>query len=197
MSPVRLPLAALVIFGLVVASAGCSRDNALPNVQSPSESRLPEVTAAPPGVPGGFSFLYDLGVRLNPNTAARAAIPFVSLTLKRTDCVGACPAYRVTLNVDGTAEYEGAEHAPRIGTFAGRVPFYEFARLALLAERSGFMNLRERYAADWTDDATTSLTIRARTGKEKTVEDYGSFGPPELWALQRAVDGVVESITWK
>jgi len=104
--------------------------------------------------------------------------------------------YRVTLNVDGTAEYQGTKHVSRIGTFVGRVQFYDFAQLALLAERAGFMNLRERYAADWTDDATTSLTIRGRTGKDKTIEDYGSFGPPELWALQRAIDGVVESIRW-
>jgi Domain of unknown function (DUF6438) len=197
MSAVRIPLAALATWGLAFASAGCSRDNALPNVRSPSEGRLPEVAGAPPGVPSGLSFLYDLGVRLKPNSAAQAAIPFVSITLNRTGCFGTCPVYRVTLNVDGAAEYKGTKHVPRIGTFVGRVRFYDFAQLALLAERAGFMSLRERYAGDWTDDETTSLTIRARTGQEKTVEDYGSFGPPELWALQRAIDGVVESITWK
>ena len=103
----------------------------------------------------------------------------------------------MTLNVDGTAAFDGIAHVGRIGKFVGRVPFYDFAQLAILAERAGFMTLQERYASSWTDDETTRITIRVRSGKEKTVEDYGDFGPPELWALQRAIDGVAQSIKWQ
>jgi hypothetical protein len=59
------------------------------------------------------------------------------------------------------------------------------------------MTLQERYASSWTDDETTRMAIRARSGKEKTVDDYGDFGPPELWVLQRAIDGVAQSIKWQ
>jgi hypothetical protein len=134
---------------------------------------------------------------MQPNPAAQAALPFASITLSRSACFGTCPVYRVTLNVDGTAGYEGVKYVDRIGTFVGRVPFYDFAQLALLTERARFMTLQERYAGSWTDAETTTVTIRARSGREKTVDDYGGFGPPELWALQRAIDGVVESIKWK
>jgi hypothetical protein len=165
-------------------------------VPLPSD-QLPEITRAPAGVPQGFTFLYDLGTRIQPTSAARAALPFESIILSRSRCMGTCPAYRVALSVDGLATYEGLAHVERIGKFVGSVPFYDFAQLALLADRAGFMGLDERYAGGWTDDATTSLTIRARTGRQKTVDDYGTFGPPELWALQRAIDGVVASINWR
>ena len=196
MTIVRIALAAIFTCVLVLGSAACSPDTKLPDVPLPSD-RLPEVSRAPSGVPNGFSFLYDLGIRMQPNLTAQAALPFTSITLSRSACFGACPVYRVTLNVDGTAAYEGLAHVPRIGKFVGRVPFYDFAQLVLLAERAGFMSLQERYAGAWTDDATTTLTIRARTGQEKMVDDYGAFGPPELWALQRAIDGVAESIKWR
>jgi len=193
---VRIALAAVFTGTLVLASAGCSPDAKLPDVAPPND-RLPEVTRAPSGVPKGFSFLYDFGVRQRPNLAAQATLPVASIMLRRGGCFGTCPVYRVTLNVDGTAAYEGVAYVGRIGKFVGRVPFYDFAQLALLAERAGFMTLQERYAGSWTDDETRRITIRARSGKEKTVEDYGDFGPPELWALERAIDGVVESIKWR
>jgi hypothetical protein len=193
---VRIALTIVCTGVLVLASAGCSPDATLPDVPPPSD-RLPEVTRAPSGVPKGFSFLYDFGIRMQPNLAAQATLPFQSIMLGRSGCFGTCPVYRVTLNVDGTAVYEGVAHVDRIGTFVGRVPFYDFAQLALLAERAGFMTLQERYAGSWTDAETTRITIRARSGKEKTVDDYGAFGPPELWALQRAIDGVVESMRWR
>jgi hypothetical protein len=196
MRVMRIALTAVFIEVLVLAGAGCSPSAPLPDVPSPGD-QLPEVTGAPSGVPKGFSFLYDLGVRTQPNSAARAALPFGSITLKRSGCFGTCPVYRVTLNVDGTAVYEGVAHVGRMGKFVGRVEFYEFAQLALLAERAGFMGLQRRYSGSSTDDETTSITIRARAGQEKTVDDYGHFGPPELWTLQRAIDGVIESISWR
>ena len=192
----RIALAGLFTGMLVLASARCSPDATLPDVRSPGD-RLPEVTGAPSGVPKGFSFLYDFGIRMQPNPAAQAALPFQSITLRRSACFGTCPVYRVTLNADGTAVYEGVAHVSRMGKFIGHVPFYDFAQLALLAERAGFMTLQERYAGSWTDAETTTITIRARSGKEKTVDDYGAFGPPELWALQRAIDGVVENMRWR
>lgn len=193
---VRIALATAFTWVLVISSFACSPDAKLPDVPPPGQ-RLPEIARAPSGVPQGFSFLYDLGTRMQPTSAARAALPFESIILSRSACMGTCPVYRVALNVDGTAAYEGLAHVERIGKFAGSVQFYDFAQLVLLAERAGFMTLQERYAGTWIDDATTSLTIRTRKGQEKRVDDYGAFGPPELWALQRAIDGVVESIKWR
>jgi uncharacterized protein DUF6438 len=134
MTRLRTELAAVFAGVAVLASAGCSPDTNPPTVPPQSE-RLPEVTAAPAGVPNGFSFLYDLGIRIRPNAAAEAALPFATIMLERTGCMGTCPVYQVTLNVDGTAAFDGIAHVGRIGKFVGRVPLYDFAQLAILAER--------------------------------------------------------------
>ena len=41
--------------------------------------------------------------------------------LERTACFGTCPTYRLTINGDGKAYYEGRRFVPREGRYAGQV----------------------------------------------------------------------------
>jgi len=72
----------------------------------------------------------------------------------------------------------------------------DFGQLSLLVERSGFMSLADRYTAPWTDDETITVTVVRRGGDAKVIADYGRFAPPEVWALERAIDGVISQIKW-
>jgi hypothetical protein len=129
--------------------------------------------------------------------AAQKAIPIVAITIQRKGCFGTCPVYSATLRADGVATYTGGRNAPRTGGHTGRAYFGDFARLALFVEQSGFMQLAGRYTAPWTDDETVVVSITNRDGTTKEVSNYGRFGPPNLWVLERAIDAVVNEIDWK
>lgn len=132
-----------------------------------------------------------------PINGGHTAVLFTRITLSRSACFGSCPVYQVTFTLDGAALYEGIAHVEKIGTSVGNVGPDVFERLALYAERSNFMGLKDRYEADVTDSATATVTIQARSGEIKTVSDYGGVGPLELWMLQQAIDGVAARVGWK
>jgi hypothetical protein len=151
----------------------------------------------PPAVPDGYAFLYsDLRTRDADIAAAQKTLPYTSIAIRRSGCFGTCPVYSVTLNLDGTATYTGERFADRTGKFSGRVYWNDYGHLCLLIDTSGFMNLGNRYATNWTDDETTTVTVTRRNGEVKSVEDYGRFAPPEAWTVERAIDGVVGQIKW-
>ena len=110
-------------------------------------------------------------------------------------CLGSCPVYRVTLNRDGTARYEGDAFVSRLGVHAGTVAPDAFDRLAHCAVDRGFFALAERYMATVTDLPAAVTTLRAG-GITKRVHNYGGVGPRWLRNFERDVDAVVESIEW-
>jgi len=126
-----------------------------------------------------------------------AALPFSRIELERTTCYGSCPAYTVTIERDGKALYVGREWAPREGTFTGDVSPFDFGRLCLLIERSGFTKMATEYLRPVTDSASAYVRVWPTDASEAiVVRDYDDFGPVELWMLQEAIDGVVSKMTW-
>jgi hypothetical protein len=158
--------------------------------QEPGQER----STPPPSVPDAYSFLYKSSrTEWEP---ARQRLPYESITINRRGCFGTCPVYSATIRVDGTATYNGERYVEHVGQFSGSVYLGDFAQLSMFVERSGFMKLADRYAAPETDHETVTVTVTSRGGTGKTVVDYGSFGPPDLWVLERAIDGVVDRIKW-
>ncbi len=152
----------------------------------------------PPSVPDNYAFLYASGrARMESWPAAQQAIPVVLITISRRGCFGTCPIYVASLRSDGAATFNGGRNAPRTGTYVGKAYFGDFARLALFVEQSGFMQLQSRYTAPGTDQETVVVSITMRDGTTKEVSNYGRFGPPNLWILERAIDAVIGDIEWK
>jgi hypothetical protein len=84
---------------------------------------------------------------------------------------------------------------PRTLVFHGK--FYDFDRLAITMDRQGFFKLRRRYSADNIYDANTVTISMVRNGIRRTVVDYGSAGPLNLWAVKQLLRGVTRQITWE
>lgn len=187
----------------LILSAGCSSDVKPPGVPPPPapsqvapRKGIPIRIDAPPGVPEAYRWLYDHSLTREAADAERRALPFTAVSLARTGCFGTCPVYTVTIRNDGTATYMGERGVPRVGKFTGQIAVAAFGQLSLMVERAGFMDLDERYAAPWTDDETIITTVTPRIGSPKSVLNYGRFGPPELWALERTIIGLVEDVGW-
>lgn len=193
----------LVLTSALIVLSGCSFDVRPPGVppppapsQVPPREGIPIRIDVPPSVPESYRWLYDRPRTREATDAARRALPFAAVSLARTGCFGTCPVYTVTVRNDGTATYVGERNIPRVGKFTGQLAVAAFGQLSMMVERAGFMALDERYAAPWTDDETIITTVTPRIGSPKSVLNYGEFGPPELWALERAIIGLVEDVRW-
>jgi hypothetical protein len=112
------------------------------------------------------------------------------VTLERTACFGTCPIYKVTLRSDGTILYEGQRFVQMMGTYRGTA--YGFDRLAKFILKENYFDLKDDYSANVTD-MPSAITSVVRDGKRKMINDYGGFGPVELWAIETAIDGILKN----
>jgi hypothetical protein len=104
--------------------------------------------------------------------------------------------YTIQYRRDGSVAYTGERHVERIGQRTGRISVTEFAQLARFVEQQGFASLETWYRAGGTDLPTATVTVTYDDGHSKTVSDYGSSGPPSLWAIHRVLDGVLTQARW-
>jgi hypothetical protein len=109
------------------------------------------------------------------------------ITLEHSECFGACPVYKLTLQADGTATYKGKEFVERIGTYSARLAPSTFRRLAETSEALKYFKLKDRYKSNWSDGQHV-ITSVVRGGKRKTVDDDRDTGPTPLWAFERVVE---------
>ena len=56
--------------------------------------------------------------------------------------------------------------------------------------------MKADYSEPVTDLPSVIITVK-RGGQKKTVKDYGEFGPLDLWAMEKAIEGVARDIEWK
>jgi hypothetical protein len=115
-----------------------------------------------------------------------------------------CESHRILLRADETARSyskrcrlttpEDRETFCEIKS--GRIPPWEFGRLAYSLERGGFFRLEtnyERLVTHGNDD-----TIRVtRDGVTREVHNYATAGPIELWSAQRAIEGAAAVVEWE
>ena len=114
-----------------------------------------------------------------------------------------CARQRITLRANGSVTFY--KERCRDATPEDRTTYCEkkeghqwsrFARLARLIEKNGFYALQPSYSRTVTHAAfeTTRVT---RNGRVFAVENYSDAGPPELWTIQRAIEGAALGIDWE
>ncbi len=119
-----------------------------------------------------------------------------SIALERTVCFGECPIYTVTFFRSGKAEYVGEAYVDRVGRYEGKLAERSFARLCQLVEHASFGNMKAEYLGAWTDAPSAQVTVTER-GQTRKVLDYDEVGPPELWALEQALDNLASRVKWR
>lgn len=145
------------------------------------------------GIAVGIAFIVLFSVMPIPS-GFRGDIEDVVITLERTRCFGACPAYSVTVYGDGTVVYEGVDFVKVEGTRTAQIPQEKVKELVDEFYEIGFFELRDRYEQQVSDlpSQTTSITI---DGSTKTVFRYG-FEPEKLAALEDRIDEVAGTEKW-
>lgn len=135
--------------------------------------------APPPGGPGPV-VAASSSPALPSSPVSAAPDPTFQVTLQRTVCFGTCPAYNVTISADGKVSYDGARFVAVTGHRDGMADPAKLAALIALIDSSGFMDLKDDYAAAVTDMPSQIITV-TRKGRTHRVRDYAGrmAGMPE------------------
>lgn len=115
---------------------------------------------------------------------------------ERAICFGNCPAYSVIFKADGSVRYVGIENVPHKGVRNGRIPDWEFHRLAEFAVKSGYMNLESDYDLPTIADLPVTYSMVVQEKTRKLIRNYGSLGPIELWAFERSAESLLAEVEW-
>ncbi|HEY3756752.1 MAG TPA: DUF6438 domain-containing protein [Opitutaceae bacterium] len=116
------------------------------------------------------------------------------VSLRRTECLGPCPSYKVTVYRDGRVEFVGYNHVAQAGKHEKRIAPEKFRLLWKRIHQVRFWRMADRYTSDWTDHPHQIVTVRTETS-EKSVDDYIS-GPKALKDLENFVDQVAGTSEW-
>jgi hypothetical protein len=137
-----------------------------------------------------------------PATLPLAAQPISEVVLERGPCLGACPAYRVTLRSDGTATFVGWNHVERIGVFGGTLSPEVLLGLAEAVAAARIETLANSYLQPSNDLPVVRTTVIGGDGARRLVRDHGAIGvaaleaPERLLRLQATIDSIAAGITW-
>jgi hypothetical protein len=118
--------------------------------------------------------------------------------LERSECLGFCPAYEVSIAADGRVTYVGRHFVGITGQQVRQADPTQLATLHAHIQAADFFALRDSYVAEITDLPTYRVTVTIG-GRTKTVEDYvgAKVGmPPAVTAIENEIDSVANSAQW-
>lgn len=122
----------------------------------------------------------------------------VKISLARSGCFGACPAYKVEVRGDGSVSYEGRGYVAFTGRHAGTVSQQNVIELVKLFEGADYFSLQDNYRAAITDNPTYVTSIEI-DGLKKQIVDYVGLQvgmPMSVSRLEEAVDRLSGSERW-
>ncbi|GEM_PF-2451728 len=158
--------------------------------------------------PAGIAGYYVSGPNAKlPNggrPAARVPFPAIAdwsslrITLVRSVCFGACPAYTVEIDGDGTVRYHGERYVAVTGNRTDRIDAAKVRALFDRFRRADYFWTFDHYRAQVTDlpQFTTSISF---DGHSKSVSDYAGrwIGMPEdVYDLEGAIDEAAGTGKW-
>lgn len=193
------------------------------NIVPAAQEAVTVVGRAPysyPDVPQPFRFLFPgAGPAAGGLSEMWAGLPFDSITLQRTSCLGTCPAYAVTFH-RGTARsgirnssddqfgralltVTRAARGQRgtrgfleaTGTFEDRVDIFTFASLSYLIQKWA-LPLKDEPPPMMVTDAPAAFVSVSGPAVSGTVNDNGGMRTIELSAVHVAMDSAAQSIAW-
>jgi hypothetical protein len=133
-----------------------------------------------------------------PSSAPRLAAEVDSILFVRVGCYrDDCPAYRLLLRRDGTADWHGAELAVPAGGARGRVPAAAWRALAATVVTAGLDTLDDVYPSPELASSRAEIRVYAGRGPVRVVATSGGAGPPILESLFARIDSVAASLGWR
>jgi len=137
------------------------------------------------------------GKRKVGDTSGPPKFPGLVISLDRSVCFGACPAYRVTAYDEGTVVFWGGAFTTVVGFRIWSVSQSTLQQLVTAFNDGGYFSLSDYTHEDWTDNpsASTSITLQGRT--HSVAHYYGdNSAPQKLFDLEDSVDKLLNTEEW-
>jgi len=102
---------------------------------------------------------------------------FDKIIISKSPCFGTCPINDIEINKNGDVYYYGEDYNLKNGYFKTKIKTSEFAKIQNDFKKTNFLELKDAYKANWTDDQEVSITFVNDHKIIKTISDYGRQSP--------------------
>jgi hypothetical protein len=125
-----------------------------------------------------------------------------SVTLKRTQCEGICPAYSVTIDGSGLVQYLGEFRVDIPGAQTGRIPPERAKELLRKFAEIHFSTLKDKYFENCDDQPTAIITLTVHGKSKQVSNEFGGCerlksGPQvDLDNLSKQIDSTAGTSRW-
>jgi Domain of unknown function (DUF6438) len=105
---------------------------------------------------------------------------FDAISLISSGCYGTCPQMQINIHDNGEVEFYGKRYTLKEGYYTSKIPIEKYTELSNNFRKVNIANLKDRYAADHTDDNTITICFLKEGKIVKKVEDYACYSPSAL-----------------
>ncbi len=138
-------------------------------------------------------FIIALIIALPSSAQTNAPADDFSLTLERIGCLGSCPDYKVTIQSDGTLQYEGRAHVHVEGVRKKKLPLGVVQRLAQRLQKEDFFHWEEKKHV-CIDFPETHITATLNGARKQVME--GCNAPGKVLKLADEIIKIIGAKRW-
>lgn len=102
---------------------------------------------------------------------------FDKIIISKSPCFGSCPINDIEINRNGEIYYRGSDYNTKNGFFKSKIKLNDFKKIEIDFKKTNFLNLKDNYSANWTDDQEVSITFVKDNKIIKSIKDYGRQSP--------------------
>jgi hypothetical protein len=117
------------------------------------------------------------------------------LYIEKSACYGECPVYKVEIFASGKMVFQALANTKMKGRFCANIDKKELSNLIDSFNQQNYFSFNGVYFSRAMDLPTTTTGFNYG-GKQKRVRDYDK-APPELKMLEKMLENLVDSTTWK
>lgn len=117
------------------------------------------------------------------------------LLIEHIGCRGNCPDYRITVDADGNAKYEGRRAVEMMGEYRKQLDKDQMKALVSTVQQYDFWGFEDEYGGGVADLPYVRTTV-TMDNKTKTVTDI-RYAPTELKEMEARLENIIGELDWK
>lgn len=142
-----------------------------------------------------LTYKYDFFIELNNKEIIDNKIK--SIEIETSFCFGTCPVFKLTINKNGLAEFDGIEYTKFKGKSKKQLDQTNIDEIFDLINYIEIKKLNDNYGVNYTDASTVTLDVFFEDGSIKKIKDYGLSGTYGLSALYSKLTKLGTETKWE
>jgi hypothetical protein len=142
-----------------------------------------------------LTYKYDSFIELNDKVIIDNKIK--NIEVKTDYCFGTCPVFKLTINKNGLAEFDGIEFTKFKGKSIKQLNQKSVDEIFNMLNYIEVTKLNDYYEVNSTDAPTVTLDIFFENGTVKKIKDYGLSGTYGMTALYSKLTKLGTETEWK